>query len=105
MSAYLDLLNELKQRQKEFYVLALLMPKQHQVPFLLAVASYEFFAEIPKLAKEPMLVQMRFAWWHEAIVTLETDAASSNKAHPLLLALKQALEEGTIDADFLSQIG
>lgn len=100
MSPNDDLLaRDLRRHDYERYLLSLFAPRARR-PALWAILSLNLeLSRIPELVSQPLLGQMRLAWWRDAAArALEQGEAGGN---PVLQALSDSGSRGWIDRDAL----
>ncbi len=95
-------LDQLKRYDHDRYLAILLTPEVHRAPL---AAFYAFDAEmirIPTTVSEPMLADIRFQWWREA---LETMTPEGDPGHEIAAALADTLfDKGIAPADLVALV-
>lgn len=87
MRSLSQLLNELKRNRYPYYLYVMIAPLELRAA-LTTILSLEWELEqIPRKVSEPLLGQIRFAWWQEALEMLE--AGDCPRAHPVIEAVNE----------------
>lgn len=96
------LLSDLKARDRERYLTTLWAPVAAR-PALLAIHAYDLEQQrVVAEAREPMLAEIRLAWWREQLEQLS--AGRLAPPQPLLRALRHDARPRAVDLTMLSRI-
>ena len=90
---------ELRKRDPDRYLCALLAPKERRAAVIALLLLDRELARVPKLVTQPMAGMIRFQWWREAID--EAATAGQPRQQPLVEELAAAIGRGWVEAPAL----
>lgn len=97
-----DVISRLKQADPDRYRAALFAEEVVREKLILLYAFHVELAKVPELVSEPMIGQIRYQWWRDAIAEIyETDSVRS---HEITTPLRRLLQECDVPRFWVDQL-